>query len=578
MNNLIKEEVNRIREVMGLKLLTESPIPAGFLRSLFSDLANKAGKDLNAIIKSTNAKNKKIAMDNLINNFRTGADQSANNFINSVDEIAAELTTDKNPLTSAKLLDDIINGKVDDKIQEDLISKMAAKSAGVDINLFNILQQSNEDIANLYNNVNTIYTGQGLESLKQKLSTPEGIAKAKKFNEDLLEQLNGLEEGSFKTELKQIFEKQLEYVDENFSNVFGTKSNFSKGISNLADEYGISTDVVPKEKLDVIGKNLDGAIRKYVLTRGVKGNPDDIVKEIRSKLISQMDEKFTKGLGFDNQKLVDEAEKMFEDPKMLESIKQKMIETADKTLVPVYKMTDWGYWKNFIRGYNPSTGKLKGDTLGKQIFNWYLNTTKFAFFAALAEMIITAAKDPEQLAGKEGDIADKILDRIGGWGPLLQALTPFGAGRLLSFFYGAGDYDSLIVYPAQMSEYLKQTNDIDVKPDDLQIIPNASEYDGTTYEKETVSLVKNKVNGDVYGLFTYDDKTNKVVDVQTIKDSTPQTTTKYGTGIDEFKKFLNDKKEDITDAVDDSDNSGFYTANGKKYEYNDDTKTYDFKK
>jgi len=117
-------------------------------------------------------------------------------------------------------------------------------------------------------------------------------------------------------------------------------------------------------------------------------------------------------------------------------------------------------------------------------------------------------------------LLEKFYSRI-GWGPLLQAFSPFGAGRLLSFFYGVGDYDSLIVYPAQMSEYLKQTSDIDVKPDDLQIIPNTPEYDETTYEKETVSLVKNKVNGDVYGLFTYDDKTNKVVDVQTIKDNRP---------------------------------------------------------
>jgi hypothetical protein len=524
MNKLIKEEINRIREVMGLKLLKESIVPAGSLKKLLADLIpTEFNEALDTIGRAATDDDKlnevfNFYFDKLLKN----NNPSVKNFVDSLNEVGRSkgFSSDAGGI----LLDDLINGKLAADVEEDVIARMAAKSVGIDANLINYLPSDIKQLYTLIKQPVNTYTNKPIDGLVNSFKlNQEDFNKAVSLNSDITEMINKLPESKFQSELSKVWENEVKYFDDVVKKMKGgaDEADFSNAISNLADEYGISTDVVPKEKLNTIGKNLDGGIRKYVLARGVKGNPDDIVKEIRSKLILQMDEKFKKGLGFDNQKLIDEAEKMFEDPKMLESIKQKMIEAADKTLVPVYKWSEWGYWKNFIRGYTPSTGKLKGTTRGEQIISWYINTTKFAFFAALAEVVWNAALDPEQLAGKEGDIADKILDRIGGWGPLLQAFSPFGAGRLLSFFYGVGDYDSLIVYPAQMSEYLKQTSDIDVKPDDLQIIPNTPEYDGTTYEKETVSLVKNKVNGDVYGLFTYDDKTNKVVDVQTIKDNRP---------------------------------------------------------
>ena len=65
MDRLIKEEINRIREVMGLSILNESPIPTGLLKSVFSEFATSFSKSLDSIVK-LNKSQRNVSLLNFI--------------------------------------------------------------------------------------------------------------------------------------------------------------------------------------------------------------------------------------------------------------------------------------------------------------------------------------------------------------------------------------------------------------------------------------------------------------------------------------------------------------------------------
>ena len=146
MNKLIKEEINRIRQVMGLSLLTEAIIPTGTLKKLLADLMGTGFDDAIEAIGKAAPDDKTEETLNFINSIRQTQDQTVQNFINSFDEVAAS----KYQGMTSDLMDDLINGKLSDKVEEDILTKMASKSVGVDPRFVGVLPI---DFANMYERI-----------------------------------------------------------------------------------------------------------------------------------------------------------------------------------------------------------------------------------------------------------------------------------------------------------------------------------------------------------------------------------------------------------------------------------------
>ena len=146
MNKLIKEEINRIRQVMGLNLLTEAIIPTGTLKKLLADLIGTGFDDAIEAIGKALPDDKTEETLNFINSIRQTQDQTVQNFINSFDEVAAA----KYKGMTSDLMDDLINGKLSDEVEEDILTKMASKSVGVDPRFVGVLPI---DFANMYERI-----------------------------------------------------------------------------------------------------------------------------------------------------------------------------------------------------------------------------------------------------------------------------------------------------------------------------------------------------------------------------------------------------------------------------------------
>ena len=213
MEKLIKEEINRIREVMGLKLLKESIVPTGVIKSLLSDFATVVGKNLDDITQMTNIGTRRTSVAGLYNNLKNSTDQSVKNFVDSVDEVASFYKRDV-----VALLDDISTGKVADEIQDEIFTKLASKTTGVDAKLVDLLP---DDVASYYKQASNSYTRfennlDGLINAYEK--DPDALQRAIDKNVEIRNAIVDLPDGPFKQKLLSDWDNQLKFFDDNVVN------------------------------------------------------------------------------------------------------------------------------------------------------------------------------------------------------------------------------------------------------------------------------------------------------------------------------------------------------------------------
>jgi hypothetical protein len=139
-------------------------------------------------------------------------------------------------------------------------------------------------------------------------------------------------------------------------------------------------------------------------------------------------------------------------------------------------------------------------------------------------MAIRKGMNPKQVEAMPGDsYVEKYINSIGGMGPILQAFTPWGVGRAIKYLSEILGYKQREPTQTQMSEYLKSRG-IDVIPGNIEILPAGADYDLTLYPSEAVATVKNMVTGENYGLYTFDEKTEKIILAQGKELGSPTTT------------------------------------------------------
>ena len=147
---------------------------------------------------------------NFIKSLRNSQDKTVQNFVDSLDEVAV---TEYEGMTS-NLMDDLINGKLADEIEEEIFAKIASKTAGVDPNLLNVLPER-DIIHSLYDNTSSYYTQYDISSLKKMAENPEELEQLKKYNGSIQSTISRLPKGPFRTQLQKSWDEQLEYFNKN---------------------------------------------------------------------------------------------------------------------------------------------------------------------------------------------------------------------------------------------------------------------------------------------------------------------------------------------------------------------------
>jgi hypothetical protein len=423
MNKLIKEEINRIREVMGLKLLNESVIPPGTLKKLLADLiGTKLDDALDAIGRAAPDYKTEETL-NFIKSLRDSQDKTVQNFVDSLDEVAV---TEYKGMTS-NLMNDLINGKLADEIEEEIFAKIASKNLNFDKALIDKLPLP-DNIKSLYKQTSGVYTSGNMDSLKQLFNKePKNLDIYNEMNDEISDRINALENGALKRDLLKNWNGQLEYFNKNIvgkgvdESVPLSDDEIKKIIDNINREFADESEEATEQTLLYSNKS---PIYKTVkeLYPGMKdANLMRITEEVGAKIIE------ANRLIGDNQALISAAEQVWGSVRMTTARREALIEEAIKKSNPKVGMTELQYWKNWWLGRDQATGKSLSL---KERYKKYVQMNAIILVLNLVynnqENILNL-----QLDDLPGDTAaEKFWNVIGGEKSILKAMAPFQLGFL----------------------------------------------------------------------------------------------------------------------------------------------------
>ena len=421
MEKLIKEEINRIREVMGLKLLKESIVPTGVIKSLLSDFATVVGKNLDDITQMTNSGARKASVAGLYDGLKNSTDQSVKNFVDSVDEVASAYNREV-----ADLLDEISTGKIADEIQDEIFTKLASKTTGVDAKLVDLLP---DDIASYYKQVSNSYTRfennlDGLINAYEK--DPTALQNAIDKNVEIRNAIVNLPDGPFKQKLLADWDNQLKFFDD----------NIVKKIKGGADEAASLADDEISRIIDEIAPIADETVEETEQTLYSEYSP--IYNSVKKMYPGMSDTNLmiiTESVGVKiieaskltgkNDALVKVAEEVWESVRTTTARKEQLIEEAIKISNPKVKPTELQYWKNWWLGRDQATGKS---------LSFWQRYQKFAQMNAIILGLNILWNNRNnirnlQFDDVEGDTGiEKFWNALGGINSIIKAAVPFQLG------------------------------------------------------------------------------------------------------------------------------------------------------
>jgi hypothetical protein len=219
MKKIILEEINRVKSIMGLSLLTESILGPVFLRNLISDFTTTVGKNLSDVISGVGKRtgyNVSEEIHILFIDLKKSTDKNVKLFMDSLSETAA-----KYGKRDTLMFRDIVTGEkkiVDDMIEEEIFARMISSGKKYNFDLYMKLRKINEKLADTYEWSN-YWT-------KFNPSNPDDIAKIKEnekffkqYNDEITKNINSLPDGPIKTQLVDNWSKSL----DNYYKMVGSK-------------------------------------------------------------------------------------------------------------------------------------------------------------------------------------------------------------------------------------------------------------------------------------------------------------------------------------------------------------------
>jgi len=182
MKKILLEEINKIKSIMGMSLLTESIIPVGFLRNLIVDFTSTVGKNLDEVISGAGKRvgyNPTEGLTILFTDLKKSTDKNVKLFVDSLSETAAKYGKNDN-----LVFRDLATGEkkfIDEAIEEEIFAKMISSEKKYNFDLYLKMRNVDKKLADSYEWSN-YWT-------KFDVTKPEDIAKIKE-NEKFFKQYN----------------------------------------------------------------------------------------------------------------------------------------------------------------------------------------------------------------------------------------------------------------------------------------------------------------------------------------------------------------------------------------------------
>jgi hypothetical protein len=546
MKKIILEEINRVREIMGLSLITEStpgPKPKTFGGILYSVLANQF-KDITSDI------GKKRIEQEYIN-----IGQGQNKVITRTESggVANELERLVEKGASIGDFNNAISKYFTPEQKITLIRNIARNSSEVMDNYIVAVTQLDQQVYDKF----TDKVSQGFSLAQQE--TKDYIKRVAEANSDLydtktLETIwSDIESGQFKyadeagitvPKREEIKNKSNVDVGDEVKIKFNTTdTSFGEDIVNDIINNTVKSDT--DEIVDIVIDYAKSPIYKN-LRKIYPNMPEKTAKKITQEVIAQVLNKTRMALPRENKEAINLANEVWNRPSFPVSEKEEIIEKALKTVNPRYSFFSKQGLVNYLLAKDITTGKTP---------IWWKRWLKFAYMnligivlTQVGEFVIfNRKKDWEDLPGE--DDAEKISNLLGGWESLAKAALPWHSGLILTGILDGAvnligpDNERLFKYlgPDGVNWYQKEGDILRETPVD------------PAYQKEEFIQVKLKTpdkdgNTDL-GVFTYDTDTNQLIQLVRGSDGkytyNPQeknqddsnTSGKYKDDVDSFKEW-----------------------------------------
>lgn len=283
---------------------------------------------------------------------------------------------------------------------------------------------------------------------------------------------------------------------------------------------------------------------------------------------------------------LEDAQKIFSNPKLGPAEKMKILRNAINKAQPSLGVgqdaVDW--LVNYLVGYNMKNEEWLWTNGGwkKVLYSWFYINAGFAVVEFIARGFLTKGEDPDNYGS---DDIERFMNRFDFVGLLLRVIPVPGLVRLIISEGLQYVIEGETFRPPSSEEVLE-------KFPAKNGAPGASKREVSEHPKyqDNLSLLKPRLDDSVWivrgdedlGIWRWNESTDEMENILPgEKDSgggggggggTSSST--YEENFNDFKKFLQDNSLSTSDAKNDTAESGYFTANGKDYLYDDSTKTF----
>jgi hypothetical protein len=582
MKKILLEEINRVREIMGLKLISEAvgPKPRTVGGILLNALIDGAGKlkpqnvtrKIESQLSASGNKDAKKTADlikSLADDVKEGISKSQDfeaALVKYLDPLELNFLVRNIGKNSTEVLDNYITATVmfDDKIYKEFVDMVGKGEKLADERIKDYIERTALANPNFYDVPTLERMWSDIESGQFKYADEAGISVPGRKTKP--------EEPGFKVDVE------------------GIKDTDGPKIGSVSDSevkiiIGTSDDAAIKKAEELI----DTEIRKYLETDlRFKGANVEKKNEIIEQIQKTVRERFPKetekfeDIGFKMENIVEEVWKQ----KIKPSDKIEIINKAFDELKVKFNWTKdnmFEWVKRDLSFRDPMTGRpigfREGNTLNA-IKRYLIWNTAILVAESGINWIMYQQEDPNDWGADWKTRFDNYYDPVkiarlflpipSIWNFLVSKGVKAVGGTSILLPDNRPVTPQELIENEEIKKYFGAVGDIIVKKANL-----SPDMDGDKQFDEITTFVTDK-DGKNYGLWTYNNNTNKAELYRSPKEnaallpSTPSVTVKYENSLESFKQWLTDKSKTDRGAAG-PDSNGIFTNGVIEYKFVDKT-------
>lgn len=534
-NNMLLTEVSRIREMMGIKLLTEAPL-AKYGESALEKLFLGTEKGIESAEKTSLTQAGERAIESLSKDTESGISKKLESAgIRTLEDLAkigekglerAEVATIKNAFVKQAIkeleqsggsgaIEKILstggrNSPTFKTVRGEVAASMESFGTKIDSEYIGFANETLEDLVKLKKGIESQVDIS--DAIKKELTDDldNAIATISKnveeaggtpFGKSVEQGFEGEIEGAVDSKISDELNPEVKTsIDDALNGVDDIEIN----IDSLLEAQNPTPEEVSKTFLDAIKPDLEKS--KFWSTLRTPEQQEEFSKQVQAMFTNWCKENKVVADKFllNNDKNVEALVKVWNNPATAPSTKIKMIEDATKSLNLKWGPRDLQYWKNYIQPWKVASSGEILNPFTKEGFNEYFKKYMIVNLALVGAGIVKDVVTGTNV-GYDNLPGDNWLEkRVNLFQPgeaILKTFLPFIYSYPVLWGMDAATNEFRAPSEKEVIEFLKTTLDVSDK----------TKYEILVDVDNKITVVKDKNTSETKGSYSYDNVNKKIV-------------------------------------------------------------------